>query len=218
VATASIGALALVFLGWVLAHAKAVGGIGGLFAGYARVSGQEVLEHPGRQEVYERVKAAPGINFVQLCDSVGFGASTLNYHLRVLERNEYITSVKDGRYLRFFDRQGGTYAGAKKVAVSALRNTTSAAMARHIRDHPGVAQRDLAEAFGVTASTVNWHMTRLSTAGLVDKRRDAHYTRYYLAQGGWSQLPASEMERLGSASAPAPAMPAAPVVMAPILA
>lgn len=202
-AAAGLGAIALAALAWATANAKAVGGLGGgLLAGYARVQGQEVLEHPGRQEVYERVKAAPGINFVQLSEQVAFGSSTLNYHLRVLEKNEYIASVKDGRYLRFFDRQAGTYSGAKKTQASALRNTTTAAMARHIRDHPGVAQCDLAAAFGVTASTVNWHMTRLTGAGLVDRQRDAHYTRYYLSQG-WSQLPSSEMERLQSA-APAP--------------
>lgn len=211
-AATGIGALLLVGAAWLAAHAKTLGsvGLGGVVAGYARVSGEEVLEHPGRQEVYERVKAAPGINFVQLAAQVGFGSSTLNYHLRVLERNEYITSVKDGRYLRFFDRQAGTYSGSKKVQVSALRNAATAAMARHIRDHPGIAQCDLALAFGVTASTVNWHMTRLQSAGLVERQRDAHYTRYYLSQG-WSQLPASEMERLGNA-APAP-MLVAPVAV-----
>jgi predicted transcriptional regulator len=205
-AATGIGALLLVAVAWLSANAKTLGsvGLGGALAGYARVSGEEVLEHPGRQEVYERVKAAPGINFVQLAAQVGFGSSTLNYHLRVLERNEYITSVKDGRYLRFFDRQAGTYSGAKKVQVSALRNAQTAAMARHIRDHPGIAQCDLAAAFGVTASTVNWHMTRLQSAGLVERHRDAHYTRYYLSQG-WSQLPASELERLGTA-APAPVL------------
>jgi DNA-binding transcriptional ArsR family regulator len=74
-------------------------------------------------------------------------------------------------------------------------------MARHVRDHPGVAQRDLAEAFGVTASTVNWHMTRLEGAGLVQRRREAHYTRYYLADG-WGALPVAEMERLDAAPRP----------------
>jgi DNA-binding transcriptional ArsR family regulator len=194
-AAAGLGALLLAALGWALFHAKAVGpAAGALVAGYARVSGQEILEHPGRAEVYERVKAYPGVSFVQLADQVSFGQSTLNYHLRVLEKNEYITAVKDGRYLRFFDRAAGTYAGNRKLAVSALRNTTTAAMARHIRDHPGVVQRDLAAAFGVTASTVNWHVTRLSGAGLVTRTRDAHFTRYYLAEG-WSQLPAEEVER-----------------------
>jgi DNA-binding transcriptional ArsR family regulator len=203
-ATAGLGAALLAAAAWLASHAAkagGLGGLGGLLAGYARVSGNEVLEHPGRHEVYERIKAAPGINFVQLCAEVDFGASTLNYHLRVLERNEYITSVKDGRYLRFFDRQGGAYSGARKQAASTLRNATSAAMARHVRDHPGVAQRDLAEAFGVTASTVNWHMTRLEGAGLVQRRREAHYTRYYLADG-WGALPVAEMERLDAAPRP----------------
>jgi DNA-binding transcriptional ArsR family regulator len=206
VATAGVGAVALLVAAWGIA--KSLGPASGIVAGYARVSGQEVLEHPGRGEVYERVKAAPGINFVQLSEQVAFGSSTLNYHLRVLEKNGYITSVKDGRYLRFFDRTAGTYSGAKKVAVSALRNPTTAAMARHIKEHPGVAQCDLAQAFAVTASTVNWHMTRLGTAGLVTRARDAHYTRYYLSEG-WSQLPSSEMERLGTASP-------APILVAPM--
>lgn len=202
VAAASLGALALAALGWLLFHAKALGSAaGGAIAGYARVSGQEVLEHPGRQEVYERVKASPGISFVQLAEQVSFGQSTLNYHLRVLEKNEFIASVKDGRYLRFFDRQAGSYAGHRKHAVSALRNETSAAMARHIRAHPGVVQRDLAAAFGVTASTVNWHVTRLEAAGLVTRARDAHFTRYYVAEG-WSQLPAEEVQRQDALAAP----------------
>lgn len=202
-AAAGLGAITLAALGWLAFHAKTAGpAIGGLVAGYARVSGQEILEHPGRQEVYERIKAEPGVSFTQLAERVPFGASALSYHIRVLERNEYIATVKDGRYLRFFDRQAGTYAGPRKHAVSALRNTTTAAMARHIRANPGVAQRDLAAAFGVTASTVNWHMARLAQAGLVTRTRDAHFTRHYLAEG-WSQLPAEEQARF---QAPVPVL------------
>lgn len=190
-----LGALALAGLAWVAAHGKALlGSLGGALVGYARVHGDEVLEHPGRAEVYERVKAFPGVNFVQLSEGVSFGASTLNYHLRVLERNGYITSVRDGRYLRFFDRTTGSYAGNRKMAVSALRNETSAAIAKHIRDHPGVAQYDLATAFGVTPSTVTWHINRLAQQGLVQKSREAQHTRYYIGEG-WAQLPADEQAR-----------------------
>jgi predicted transcriptional regulator len=195
-AAAGLGALVLAGLAWAALNAKtALGSIGAAIAGYARVNGQEVLEHPGRQEVYERVKAFAGVSFIQLAEQVAFGASTLTYHLRVLEREGYISSVRDGRYLRFFDRQAGTYAGERKHAVSALRNTTSAAMARHIRDNPGVAQCELADKFEVTPSTVTWHINRLTTAGLVTRQRDAHYTRYYIAEG-WSRLPLEEQARM----------------------
>lgn len=197
IAAVGLGALVLAALGWVAVQGKALlglGGAGGLVAGYARVHGDEVLEHPGRSEVYERVKAYPGVSFVQLQEALGMGASTLNYHLRVLEKNGYVTPVRDGRYLRFFDRRSGHYSQNRKFAVSALRNPTTAAMARHIREHPGVSQSDLAQAFDVTPSTVCWHMARLAGAGLVQKQRDAQRTRYFVGEG-WAQLPADEQAR-----------------------
>lgn len=198
IAAVGIGAAAVAAIVWAVANGKTLLGLGGggLIAGYARVHGDEILEHPGRAEVYERVKAFPGVNFVQLSDQVEFGTSTLNYHLRVLERNGFVISVRDGRYLRFFDRKSGHYSSGKKLAVSALRNTTTAAIAQHIRAHPGVAQCDLATAFGVTASTVTWHINRLAGAGLVEKSRDAHRTRYFLGDG-WASLPADEQVRQG---------------------
>jgi DNA-binding transcriptional ArsR family regulator len=204
VAAVGLGALALAAAAWILAQGKALlgGAAGTLVAGYARVQGEEILEHPGRAEVYERVKAFPGVNFVQLGAQVTFGASTLTYHLRVLEKNGYVHSVRDGRYLRFFDKRSGHYSGERKTAVSALRNETSAAMARHIRAHPGVPQCDLAAAFHVTPSTVTWHMNRLGAAGLVEKQRDGAHSRYYIARG-WADLPEAEQQRQAPVAATA---------------
>jgi DNA-binding transcriptional ArsR family regulator len=128
IAAVGLGAAVLAAIGWVALNGKTLLGIGGsgLIAGYARVHGDEILEHPGRAEVYERVKAFPGVNFVQLSEQVDFGTSTLNYHLRVLEKNGFVTSVRDGRYLRFFDRKSGHYSNQKKFQVSALRNHRAA--------------------------------------------------------------------------------------------
>ncbi|MES2155751.1 MAG: winged helix-turn-helix transcriptional regulator [bacterium] len=198
IAAVGLGAAAIAAIAWAVANGKTILGItgGGIVAGYARVQGDGILEHAGRAEVYERVKAFPGVNFVQLSEQVEFGTSTLNYHLRVLEKNGFVISVRDGRYLRFFDRKSGHYSSGKKLAVSALRNDKTAAIAQHIRANPGIAQCDLAEAFGVTASTVTWHINRLAGAGLVQKTRDAHRTRYFLGDG-WASLPADEQVRQG---------------------
>jgi len=202
VVAAGLGTLVLAGLALLTSHGKAaLAPIGGLFlAGYARVQGEEILEHPGRAQVYELVKAHPGAHFQQLSDKLPFGASTLNYHVRVLERNGYLTRVKDGRYVRFFDRQSGRYASHRKHAVSALRNPTTAAIARAVLERPGIAQCDLAERFGIAASTVNWHIRRLMQAGLVDKQRDHHYTRYYMGEA-WASIPHDEQTRIGLAVA-----------------
>ncbi len=192
-----LGALILAVGVWLWGQAKAVLGAGGLaVAGYARVQGRAVLEHPGRQQVYEAVRSHPGISMVELSELVGFGGSTLNYHLRVLEKNQLLISIKDGRYVRFFDQQSGLYSNGRKQVVAALRNKTTSAIAKHIVEHPGVPQCDVAAEFGIAASTVNWHVKRLTDAGLVEKRRDRHFTRYFLGEA-WSRLPAEEAARHG---------------------
>ncbi len=194
-----IGALLLGIAAWIGGAGKWIlGGAGTLVAGYARVQGDAVLQHDGRQQVYDLVQAEPGMHFMDLCERLPFGASTLNYHLRVLERNEFVTRVKDGRYVRFFDRRSGAFAGERKTAVSALRNNTTAAIADCIVQNPGIAQRDLAEAFGIAASTVSWHVERLQRSGLVEKQRDSHFTRYYMGRA-WTNLPHDELARFGIA-------------------
>ncbi len=189
---ASLGALLVAGLAWAAMNAKAVVGL----AGYARVQGDDVLQHDARGALYEMVKSQPGATFHELGEQVPYGASTLNYHLRVLEKNGFLTRVKDGRYARFFDRQSGLYSSDRKTAVSALRNDTTAAIAEVIVAHPGVAQCELAEVFGLAPSTINWHIKRLADAGLVDRRRESHYARYYPGSM-WANLPQEEQARHG---------------------
>lgn len=200
VAVAGISALLLGAIAWITGAGKwLIGSMGAFVGGYARVQGDAVLQHDGRQQVYDLVQAEPGMHFMDMCERLPFGASTLNYHLRVLERNEFVSRVKDGRYVRFFDRRTGDFAGDRKAAVSTLRNDTTAAIADCIVQNPGIAQRDLAHAFGIAASTVSWHVERLQKSGLVDKQRDAHFTRYYMGDA-WTSLPSNELARFGIAA------------------
>ncbi len=197
-AAAGIGALIIGGLAWAASHLKAAaaatGGI--LMGGYARVQGEAVLNHKARRRIYDAIQENPGLSITDLGELAGCSGSTLNYHLRVLEKNDLVISQRDGRYLRFFDRASGLYANGRKTVVSALRNDTTAAIAGAILHNPGVAQCDLAEAFEIAPSTVNWHIQRLMGAGLVDKVRDAHFTRYY-AGDNWAKLPTTEAARFG---------------------
>ncbi len=191
-AAATAGTLLIGLIAWLGSQSKALLGGGAAVVGYARVAGNKVLEHPGRAEVYERIKANPGISMAELARAVEFGESTLNYHLRVLAKNEFVSQVRDGRYLRFFDRTTGQYANERKHALSALQNGTSSRIAAAILETPGVAQRELAARFGVAPSTVNWHIRRLSQVGLVDSRRDHPHTRYYPGDA-WAGLPQDQL-------------------------
>jgi predicted transcriptional regulator len=154
---------------------------------YARVPKDRVLEHEGRDRVYQLVQAEPGVSTNRLAAVVDFGWSTLTYHLRVLERTEKIVSVRDGRHKRFFDRESGRFANGRKTLVSVLKNSATLDIARYILEQPGVTQKDVGTRFGLAPSSVHWHVNRLSEAELVEKQRDRHRVRYFPGTS-WSQV------------------------------
>lgn len=194
-AAVGLGAVLLAIGAWIAAHKGLLPLGGAAVAGYARVHGQDVLEHAARRDLYARVQGNPGVSFLELSGQVAFADSTLQYHLRVLEKNEFIACLREGRNLRYFDRQDPRYARDRRAASATLRNGTTAAIVGHILRNPGIAQRDLAEAFEITASTVHWHIQRLSAVGLVATQREHPHTRYYMGQT-WTQLPADEQARV----------------------
>lgn len=180
---------------------------------YARLPKDRILDHRGRELVYERIRTEPGISTNRLARDAPFGWSTLAYHLRVLERNEKVISVRDGRYKRFFDRESGLYANGRKFVVAVLKNETTFAIGRLIRAHPGITQKGVSERFGLAPSSVHWHVERLEEAKLLEKTRDGHHVRY--APGpGWNEVRPEDLGlHAGFDSLPLPA--AAPALTPP---
>jgi DNA-binding transcriptional ArsR family regulator len=188
-AAATAGAVAAALWYWPVLKFTASGVVAGL---YARVPKDKVLQHKGREQVYELIKGEPGISTNRLAEGVDFGWSTLTYHLRVLERTEKIASVRDGRHKRFFDRESGRFANGRKHLVSVLKNESTLEIAKYILTQPGVTQKDVGEAFALAPSSVHWHVTRLTEAELITKERDRHRVRYYPGDN-WQKISAEDV-------------------------
>lgn len=178
----------------------------GFFPLYARIPRQAILEHGAREAVYERIRVDPGVSTHELCAAVQIGWSTLSYHLRMLERSEMVVSVRDGRYRRFFDREGGAHANGRKAVVAAVRNPGTRTVAQAIRLRPGLSQRDLSLQLGLAPSSIHWHIRRLERTALVVARRAGHHVRYDLGPA-WHEIPSSLLD-------PEPPSPAPPPVAA----
>lgn len=190
--TAGLGLLAALVYYWPAVKYAASAALLPL---YARVPKEDTLQHKGRELLYELIKGEPGISTNKLAKDVPFGWSTLTYHLRVLERNEAIVSVRDGRYKRFFDRRSGRYSNGRKFILAVLKNDATLQIARRIRDAPGASQKDVAGQFQLSPSSVHWHVQRLLEAGLVQKVRDAHNVRYYPGDA-WAHVTMEDLQAL----------------------
>ncbi|HVL48178.1 MAG TPA: ArsR family transcriptional regulator [Candidatus Thermoplasmatota archaeon] len=152
---------------------------------YTRIGRDEVLEHGKREEIYELIRANPGIHAHDVSAKAGIGWGTTVYHLKLLEDNRLVVSRRLGRYKRFYLNAG--HITQNKDAYAVLRNETGAALARAVRASPGVIQKDLCAALGVQPSLVSWHMDKLEGAGLVKKVKEGRIVRYY-AGPAWEGL------------------------------
>lgn len=150
----------------------------GLIPLLSRISHDEIYDNDARRSINELVVAEPGLCLNDLVARLGFSRNAVSYHLFVLEKEEAVVSIKDGKYRRYFTRNGKYVNGAKNV-VAALRNETTLAMARAVLARPGAIQRDLCVELGATASAACWHAKRLLELGVIRKERAANTVRYF---------------------------------------
>lgn len=144
---------------------------------YAQVEGDDVLDNETRATIFEAIQSDPGLSATDLSRRADCGWGTVVYHLAVLEQNGMVISSRDGRHRRFFPYSGMDF--RHKDVFSAIRNETTAAILDAIRDSPGIHQKALRKEVDLAASTVNWHVSKLEDAELVEKVRDGRKVRYH---------------------------------------
>lgn len=166
---------------------------------YTRIERDAVLEHEKRDELYELIRATPGIHAHEIGEKASIGWGTTVYHLKLLENHGLIVSKKSGRYKRFFVNTG-EYT-KKKDAYGALRNQTAKAVADYIVNHPGTTQKEMCAALGIQPSLASWHVEKLEGVELVKRVKDGRMVRYF-AGPAWSELNV-RIDPLGGGAAPA---------------
>lgn len=160
---------------------------------YSRIAKERLLDHGSREQLLGAIRAKPGSAVADLADAVAMPRNTVTYHLRVLEREGLVSSTRNGRNRLFFApgslpqrenadpdaRAGASSRQQVAAAYATLRHETTLAIARAIGETPGVDQKGLCERVGLSPSLAHWHADRLVASGLVDKRREGRYVRYY---------------------------------------
>lgn len=147
---------------------------------YARVEGKQLLEHDARDEILRTLKREPGLCFQEIQDRVGLAPGTTQWHLRKLQRSNFLNKTQTGRHTRYAPT------GMDKTTLNtvvALRDPSRLALARIIQRNPGITQTDLANATGIAQSTASHHLKHLIEENIITKRRDGRANRYYIQDG-----------------------------------
>jgi DNA-binding transcriptional ArsR family regulator len=148
-----------------------------LVALYAKISRAEVFENAVRERIFQAIRGHPGLSASDLAQRAGVAWGTTIYHLDVLEQTRMVTSLREGRHRRYFEN--GAALSTSKETVAILQNPVTAQIAQTVQTMPGLTQKDLAQATGLTPQALHWHLLRLVKTGVVRKQREGRVVRHF---------------------------------------
>jgi len=130
---------------------------------YSKIRKEEVLDQFIRGQVFGYVQANPGDHYSSIRETLHLKNGTLAYHLRTLEREDFIFSRMDGIYRRFYPR--GT--DPARVGKRTNLKETHTRMLELIEAGPGITPKELAGKLGTSHQVASYHIRLLARRGRI---------------------------------------------------
>ncbi len=148
-----------------------------LAPGYSKLRKPNLLEHRTRDALHQQIKENPGIPLGKLGQQMNIGWGTLVYHLAVLERNQLVSSLQDGRRRRYFPV--GVVDWSRRSQIAVLANERTRMLYDLVLEDPGVVMSGLAHRAEMTLPQATWHLKRLETCRLLARRKEGRRVHFF---------------------------------------
>ncbi|MHA1206209.1 MAG: winged helix-turn-helix transcriptional regulator [Candidatus Hodarchaeales archaeon] len=141
-----------------------------------------LLLHPVRRKIYSILAENPGSYFYDLAKFLELPQGTLNWHLKRLEEDSLIKSIKYAGK-RIYYPAGLRSAEAERI-YTVLRPATASKIFTFVLNHPGAFQSQIAQGIKppVHHDTVRYHLTRLENVGLIETKRSGRTVQIFPGQ------------------------------------
>jgi predicted transcriptional regulator len=134
------------------------------------------LELDSRRAIYQRIADTPGIHFRALLSKLEYAQGTLQYQLRWLTDQGLVEVSDDGQYTRYYP--AADFDETDRTVMNALRREYSRRILAHLLTDGPLSTTELSERIEKANSTISWHLSNLSEAGLVTKERNGRSVVY----------------------------------------
>ena len=148
-----------------------------------------LLLHPFRRDLYQVLCENPGTYLLELVDMLESPLGTLTWHLRILEREGLVKSIKFAGKRLYYPKM--LRSQEAEMAFLTMRSDTAQKIFSYILNNPGCYQEQMAEKLGVHHDTVRWHVSRMEEVGLVRVEKEGRKKKHFLAGLGESLLAGS---------------------------
>jgi DNA-binding IscR family transcriptional regulator len=142
----------------------------GIVTLYHRLGSDVALQHPVRSQIYELIQQRPGLRESEIAAVIGMDRTTARYHLQMLRRSGFLSSVQARSRTRYFVT--GSSEAPKVAQKRALLEVSSAhALVRLAAEMPGIPLAQAARAAGMSRQLAHHHVKPLAEAGLLRLER-----------------------------------------------
>lgn len=138
----------------------------GASAPFVRLSADDG-ESEARDAIVGYLATTPGAHFSKLRDDLQLGTGETQHHLRKLERAGAVEHREDGEYKRYFP--AGRFSDFEQRALGYLRRDTARLILTALLRSPDATGAELADAAGVSPSTVSKYAAELEAADLLSR-------------------------------------------------
>lgn len=121
-----------------------------------------------RSQIHSRIAEEPGIHFNALRRGLDLAMGQVQYHTRVLERDERIVREEIAGRAHFFLPIYGSW---EREAIALLRRETTRELIIALLSTRERHPQELADQLSLARSTIEWHLSTLIDADIVEKER-----------------------------------------------
>jgi len=139
----------------------------------------EALFLDTRQRIFNLIEQNPGLHFREIQRRTNLAVGSLQYHLDYLVKKNLIKIEKRGKFTRYYT-SGGPQLGESQATMSLLRQESLRKIVIFLLTNRRVNNTKIADALGLSPSTVSWHLEKLTTAGIIEKKRKGRKIFYKL--------------------------------------
>lgn len=139
---------------------------------------EQVLALEARRDIYEYIRRAPGVHLRGVERTLGLPFGQVLYHLDHLERHGLIDVKKDGGFKRYFVKN--LVGRREKQVIATFRHELPRKIAILLLLEPDLAHREILDHFGVSGSTLSFHLNKMVENGILERRQDGNENYYRL--------------------------------------
>jgi len=129
-----------------------------------------------RRQIFNFISKYPGVHLREISRKLDIPKTTLNYHLKYLEKENFLLGKSENRYTRYYATK--KVGNNDKEILGLMRQDLPHQIILFLFLYPEYSRKDISEDLEKPTTTISFHLKKLLALGIIEKRRVGHSYAY----------------------------------------